>query len=121
MITRREAEDIARQRKELDIYHGPLSVCTDTYESTDAAADLVRAKLAHYPDRPVLWGVDGDGKTVCITGNGPQAEAHATWIAMLLHYWPGMLERIAYLEKLVADYDAKLSRIRQVLNGDGPE
>lgn len=49
-----------------------------------------------------------DGMTISITGNSPRAEAHADWIAALLTYGPGLIERCLWLESTVNDLERQL-------------
>lgn len=117
MITRQDVEALNRTLARLDTYHGPLSIATGEFASVDEAVDLIRDKLMHFPDRPVLWAVDSrsddeDRVTLCITGNGPRAEAHAEMIAALLEIGPGLVERCLWLEGVVNDLDQQSTELR---------
>lgn len=63
-------------------YRGAVTPATDSYESLDEMVDLIRAKLAH-SESLELWAVDGEDRTICITGNNEQGKDHAEWITTL--------------------------------------
>ena len=123
MLTRQQVEDLQRVRRNLPIITEGISTAFGSYESTDAAADIVRAKLAGHAERPVLWAVDRSsidgeeesGYTICITGNGPKSQAHAEWISLLLKYGDSLIERCLWLETAVNDLDSRLTEMRGIV------
>lgn len=92
-----------------------ITPATATYESIDEMVELIRAKLEHC-DSTQLWAVDGefengDGATICITGNNKKGRDHANWISMLLSNDSFIFQSFSDLLTAIEERDAEIERL----------